>query len=47
LKDLGYLSVSQLIEIIQTPQLEAEMSKNTPMSFKPGRASRIINETEE
>jgi hypothetical protein len=34
LKDLGYLSVSQLNEILQILQHEAESKKNTPMSLK-------------
>jgi hypothetical protein len=33
LKDLGYLSVSQINEILQILQHEAESKKNTPMSL--------------
>ena len=34
LKDLGYLSVSQINEILQTLQYEAESRKKTPISLK-------------
>jgi hypothetical protein len=34
LKDLGYLSVSQIEEILQTLEVEARPKKNTPMSSK-------------
>ena len=34
LKDLGYLSVSQIDEILQTLEVEARPKKNTPMSSK-------------
>ena len=34
LKDLGYLSVSQLNEILQILQHEAESRRSTPMSLK-------------
>jgi hypothetical protein len=34
LKDLGYLSVSQINEILQTLQDEEESKKNTPMPLK-------------
>lgn len=34
LKDLGYLSVSQINEILQTLQEEAESRKKTPTSSK-------------
>jgi hypothetical protein len=34
LKDLGYLSVSQIDEILQTLEDEAESRKNTPMFLK-------------
>jgi hypothetical protein len=38
LKDLGYLSVSQIYEILQTLEDEAESKKKTPMSCKAGQA---------
>ena len=38
LKDLGYLSVSQVNEILQILQHEAESKKNTPMSSKSSRS---------
>ena len=38
LKDLGYLSVSQINEILQILQHEAESKKNTPMSSKSSRS---------
>ena len=34
LKDLGYLSVSRIDEILQTLEVEARPKKNTPMSSK-------------
>ena len=34
LKDLGYLSVSQINEILETLQYEAESRKKTPRSLK-------------
>ena len=34
LKDLGYLSVSQIDDILQTLKDEAEPKKNTPMPLK-------------
>ena len=34
LKDLGYLSVSQINEILQTLQHESESRKETPMPLK-------------
>jgi len=34
LKDLGYLSVSQINEILETLQYEAESRKKTPKSLK-------------
>jgi len=37
LKDLGYLSVSQIDEVLQTLEEEAKSSRNTP---RPPRSSR-------
>ncbi len=34
LKDLGYLSVSQIDEILQTLEAEARQTKETPRQFK-------------
>ena len=34
LKDLGYLSISQVNEILQTLQYEAKPRKNIPLSLK-------------
>ena len=38
LKDMGYLSISQINEILQILQHEAESKKNTPMSSKSSRS---------
>ena len=37
LKDLGYLSVSQIDEILQTLEDEAQSKKNAPSSSKPSQ----------
>jgi len=34
LKDLGYLTVSQINEIMQTLESEAELKKNVPRTFE-------------
>jgi hypothetical protein len=39
LKDLGYLSVPQINEVLLTLQHEAESRKNTPMSLKQSRSA--------
>jgi hypothetical protein len=44
LKDMGYLSVSQIDEVLQV--LESESRKNTPMSSKPGRADGSTKKSE-
>ena len=38
LKDLGYLSVLQIEEIVQTLEDEAESKKKAPMSSKPNQS---------
>lgn len=38
LKDLGYLSVSQIDEILQTLEDEAESKKKAPMLSRAGQA---------
>ena len=38
LKDLGYLSVSQIDEIVQTLEDEAESKKKAPSSSKPSQS---------
>lgn len=47
LKDLGYLSVSQINEVLQTLQKDAESSKNTPKSSKSPLAGRRTNKRKE
>jgi hypothetical protein len=41
LKDLGYLSVSQIDEILQTLEDEAQSKKNAPSSFKPSQSPDV------
>jgi ribosomal 50S subunit-associated protein YjgA (DUF615 family) len=39
LKDLGYLSVSQIEEVLQTLEEEAKSVRTSPRSSRPGRSS--------
>jgi ribosomal 50S subunit-associated protein YjgA (DUF615 family) len=39
LKDLGYLSVSQIEEVLQTLEEEAKSVRTPPRSSRPGRSS--------
>ena len=45
LKDMGYLSVSQIDEVLQVLEGEAESRKNTPRLPKPTRADGSIKKT--
>jgi len=47
LKDLGYLSVSQINEVLQTLQQGAESRKNTPSAPKPSRTGSRPKEIKE
>jgi hypothetical protein len=40
LKDLGYLSVSQIDEVLQELEAEARSRQNAPKGFKPGRLDK-------
>jgi len=40
LKDLGYLSVSQIDEVLQELEAEARSRQNAPKAFKPNRIDK-------